>query len=111
MLAGADNFVEIEMWACDNFEWFRRYLNLENSIASHDTFGRLFGVIEAQAFASALCRWVSGTLPALAAQELAAIDGKTSRRPGKLDASRPRVSAFAAGAKLLPGQTAAAPTS
>lgn len=51
-------------------------------------------------------------VPALSAQEMVAIDGKTSRRSGKLDASAlHRVSAFAAGAKLVPGQTAAAATS
>ncbi len=44
------------MWACEKFEWFRRYLNQENGIASHDASGRLFGVIDAQAFTSALRR-------------------------------------------------------
>lgn len=43
-------------------------------------------------------------VPALSAQKMVAIDGKTSRRSGKLDASAlHRVSAFAAGAKLVPG--------
>lgn len=56
VLAGADNLVEIEMWAWEKFEWFRRYLNQENGIASHDACGRLFGVIEAHALTSALRR-------------------------------------------------------
>ena len=41
VLVGADTFVEIEAWAKDTLEWFRRHLTLENGIPSHDTFGRV----------------------------------------------------------------------
>jgi hypothetical protein len=44
VLAGADNFVEIEAWANEKLPWFRRYLKLEHGIPSHDTLGRLFGL-------------------------------------------------------------------
>lgn len=45
MLVGADTFVEIELWARERIDWLRGYLRLENGIPSHDTFGRLFGLI------------------------------------------------------------------
>jgi predicted transposase YbfD/YdcC len=107
VLAGADNFVEIEMWAQEKLAWFRQYLKLENGIASHDTFGRLFGLIDPQAFEAAFRRWVGSVLPAVDAPQVVAIDGKTSRRSGKVDASALHlVSAFAAGANLVLGQTA-----
>ena len=41
VLAGADDFVEIEEWAKEKFDWFRRYLRLEHGIPSHDTFERV----------------------------------------------------------------------
>lgn len=87
VLAGADTFVEIEAWANEKLEWFRRYLKLEHGIPSHDTFGRLFGLIDPTEFESAFQRWVRSVLPALGQQNVVAIDGKTSRRSGKIDAT------------------------
>lgn len=52
---------------------------------------------------------MSGLLPALDKDEVVAIDGKTSRRSGKIDGTPLHlVSAFAAGAGLVPGQRATA---
>jgi len=109
VLAGADTFVEIEGWANEKLAWFRRYLKLEHGIPSHDTFGRLFGLIDPSEFEAAFRRWVSSILPALGPDAVVAIDGKTSRRTGKVDATALHlVSAFAAGAGLVLGQTATA---
>lgn len=109
VLAGADTFVEIEAWANEKLAWFRRYLKLEHGIPSHDTFGRLFGLIRPEEFEAAFRRWVSSVLPALGPEAVVAIDGKTSRRSGKVDAKALHlVSAFAAGAGLVLAQTASA---
>ena len=108
VLVGADNFVEIELWAKERLDWLRQYLRLEHGIASHDTFGRLFGLMDANAFEAAFRRWVSSVLPALGG-ETVAIDGKTSRRTGGVDRTALHlVSAFAAGAGLVLGQRATA---
>jgi len=108
VLVGADNFVEIELWAKEKIDWLRKYLRLANGIPSHDTFGRLFGMIDAQEFEAAFRRWVSKILPALGA-EVVAVDGKTSRRSGGVEATALHlVSAFAAGAGLVLGQRATA---
>lgn len=74
-LVGADTFVEIELWAQEKLDWLRKYLRLEHGIPSHDTFGRLFGLIDPEQFEAAFRRWVSSILPALGA-EIVAIDGK-----------------------------------
>jgi len=109
VLVGADTFVEIELWANEKLDWLRRYLKLEHGIPSHDTFGRLFGVIDPDEFEAAFRRWVCGILPALGPDAVVAIDGKTSRRSGKVDATPLHlVSAFAAGAGLVLGQRATA---
>lgn len=109
VVAGADDFVEIEEWAKEKLDWFRQYLTLENGIPSHDTFGRVFAAIDAEEFAAAFRRWVSTLLPVLDKDEVVSLDGKTSRRSGKLNATPLHlVSAFAAGAGLVLGQRATA---
>lgn len=109
VLSGADTFVEIELWAKAKLEWLRRYLKLPNGIPSHDTFGRLFGLIDPEEFEKAFRRWVSSLLPTLGPGAVVAIDGKTSRRSGKVDSTPLHlVSAFAAGAGLVLGQKATA---
>jgi len=50
VLAGADDFVEIEEWAKEKDDWFWQYLRLEHGIPSYDTFGRVFAAIDAEAF-------------------------------------------------------------
>ena len=108
VLVGADTFVEIELWAREKLEWLRGYLRLTHGIPSHDTFGRMFGLIDAEQFEAAFRRWVSSLLPALGG-EIVAIDGKTSRRSGGVEATALHlVSAFAAGAGLILGQRATA---
>lgn len=108
VLVGADTFAEIELWAEEKLDWLRGYLQLAHGIPSHDTFGRIFGLIDPEQFESAFRRWVSSVVPALGA-EIVAIDGKTSRRSGGVDATALHlVSAFAAGAGLVLGQRATA---
>ena len=109
VLVGADTFVEIELWAKEKLDWLRGYLPLAAGIPSHDTFGRLFGLIDPEEFEAAFRRWVGAVLPTLGADAVVAIDGKTSRRTGKVGATPLHlVSAFAAGAGLILGQRATA---
>jgi predicted transposase YbfD/YdcC len=68
----------------------------------------MFGLIDPEQFEAAFRSWVKSILPALGA-EIVAIDGKTSRRSGGVDATALHlVSAFAAGAGLVLGQRATA---
>jgi predicted transposase YbfD/YdcC len=109
VLSGADTFVEIEAWGKEKLDWLRKYLRLEQGIPCHDTFGRVFAAIDADEFAAAFLRWVGQVVPALAKDEVVAIDGKTSRRSGKAGATPLHlVSAFAARAGLVLGQRATA---
>lgn len=109
VLVGADTFVEIELWANEKRDWLRQYLKLEGGIPSHDTFGRMFGLIDPEEFEAAFRRWAGAILPALDADRVVAIDGKTSRRSGKVGATPLHlVSAFAADAGLVLGQRATA---
>ena len=109
MLCGADNFVEIHAWAEARLDWLRRFMKLEHGIASHDTIGRVFGMLDARAVESSFRQWVSGLIPVLEPGTVVAVDGKTSRRSGS-EARRPLhlVSALAAGVGVVLGQEATA---
>lgn len=112
VLSGVDDLVDIELWGEAKIEWLRGFMKLENGIPSHDTIGRVFGMIAPEEFESAFRRWVGMIVPALAEDTVVAIDGKTSRRSGskaKAGASPLHlVSAFAAGMGVVLGQTATA---
>jgi hypothetical protein len=109
-LSGVDDFVDIELWAEAKLDWLRGFIALEHGILSHDTMGRVFGMIAPDEFESAFRRWVGMVVPALAEEMVVAIDGKTSRRTGsktKAEAAPLHlVSAFAAGMGVVLGQMA-----
>lgn len=112
VLSGVDDFVDIELWGQAKIEWLRGFMKLEHGIASHDTVGRVFGMIAPEEFEAAFRRWVGMVVPALAQDTVVAIDGKTSRRSGsKANAGGSplhMVSAFAADMGVVLGQTATA---
>ena len=112
VLSGIDDFVDIELWAEAKIEWLRGFMKLEHGIPSHDTIGRVFGLIAPDEFEAAFRRWVGMVVPALSQDTVVAIDGKSSRRTGSKGktASSPlhMVSAFAAGMGVVLGQTATA---
>ena len=76
VLCGADSWVDVAEWAEDNEAWLKRYLVLEHSTPSHDTFGRVFRLLEAQAFEACFREWIGGLAGAVAG--VVAIDGKTA---------------------------------
>ena len=109
MVCGVDDFVGIEAWGNERIDWLRRFLKLENGIPSHDTLGRLFGLLDRKAVEKSFRNWVTGMLPGLAKGSVVAIDGKASRR-SKMTGQQALhlVSAFATGARLVLGQEACA---
>lgn len=82
MVCGTDGFAEIELWARKRLDWLQRFMRLENGIASHDTFGRLFWLLDGKAVETSFRRWVASLIPSLNDGTVVAIDGKTSRRSG-----------------------------
>ena len=107
VVCGADNWVEIEEFGKAKRDWFAGFLKLPNGIPSHDTFGRVFGLLEPERFAECFTAWV-GQVSELAQGEVVAIDGKTLR--GCHDRAQGRaplhmVSAWASENHLVLGQT------
>ena len=79
MLCGAEGFVDFEDFGNARLEWFRTILDLPNKIPSHDTFRRVFGMLDPKQFAECFRNWTEGIRKAIA-KEIVAIDGKTLRR-------------------------------
>lgn len=78
-ICGADGWADVERFGKTKLAWFRRFLKLENGIASHDTFGRVFARLDTNEFLTCLQAWVQHFQSALREQGVA-IDGKTLRR-------------------------------
>lgn len=109
VLSGADTFVAVEVWGKEKLDWLRKYLELQSGPPCHDTFGRIFAAIDPDEFGAALLRWLGQVVPALTNGEVVAIDGRMSRRSGKMGATPLNlVSAFAGQAGLVLGQRATA---
>jgi predicted transposase YbfD/YdcC len=76
IMAGAQNFEEIEDFGCTHEAWLRRYLKLKNGIPSHDTINRVFQIINPQEFHTAFLEWLTRIKPMLP-ETVIPIDGKT----------------------------------
>jgi hypothetical protein len=50
VISGADSWVAIETYGYAKQEWLKRFLELSNGIPSHDTFARIFSLIDPQNF-------------------------------------------------------------
>jgi len=74
----ADDWVHVAEWGELKLDWLRRFLPFEGGIASHDTFSRLFAMLDAERFGACFVAWMSQLCPTLAGQSIA-IDGKSVR--------------------------------
>ena len=79
VVAGANTWTEIETFGRNKESWLKQFLALENGIPSHDTFGDVFRMIDAEAFQRSFMRWIEGVFRMTGGQVIA-IDGKTVRR-------------------------------
>lgn len=50
MIRSADSWVGVETFGKAKENWLCQYLELKNGILSHDSFGRLFAMLDADAF-------------------------------------------------------------
>jgi hypothetical protein len=77
-ICGAQNWVEIEQWGQAQQAWLSKFLALPHGIPSHDTFGRVFALLDPESLHQAFVAWMS----ALVARcpEIIALDGKAMRR-------------------------------
>ena len=104
VISGAESWTSVVEWSEMKLEWLRQHLPFANGIASHDTFGRVFSLLDAQHFEACFIRWVGTLCPSLDGQHIA-IDGKCVR--GSHDGKRSAihlVSAWSSASGLTLGQ-------
>jgi len=108
ILGGADSWVAVEVFGNAKLPWFKRFLVLRHGVPSHDTFGRVFRLLDPEQFRRCFLSWIEA-LTSLPDLEHVAIDGKTLR--GSFDrhagqAALHLVSAWANELRLTLGQVA-----
>lgn len=106
-IAGADSWTEIADFGLAKEDWLRTFLKLSNGIPSHDTFGRVFSLLDPDQFEEAFREWVKAIQGRV--KGLVAIDGKTARRShdqGRGKKAIHVVSAWARESSLALGQVA-----
>jgi predicted transposase YbfD/YdcC len=105
-ICGADNWEEIAEFGESKREWFATFLELENGIPSHDTFRRVFILLDNIELKSLFVEWISSAI-SLSKGTLVNIDGKNlcgSKEPLKGKKALNVVSAWASEAAVVLGQ-------
>jgi len=109
-LGGCEGWVDVEMFGISKREWFEKFLELPNGIPSHDTFGRVFALLDPQQLTGVLREFVQAVTGPLQG-EVVAIDGKTLVRSGESTTGKEPlhlVSAWATERGVVLGQVATA---
>ena len=106
-IAGADSWADIERFGNLRLPWLRTFLRLESGVPSHDTFGRVFALLDPAELVNCVAQWLEDIGREIG--QHIAIDGKTLR--GSFDTAAGRhplhlVSAWATEARLTLGQIA-----
>jgi predicted transposase YbfD/YdcC len=103
VMCGADTWVDVAEWGEDNKAWLKKYLKLEHGVASHDTYSRVFRVLDAQVFEQCFRTWIAGLAGVV--EGVVALDGKTlcGSKDGHNTALH-MVSAYATASGLCLGQ-------
>lgn len=73
LLSGANNWVEISQYCKERKRWLKKYLNISCPIPSHDTFNRVFRIINPKEFNFWILKWLCGLI---SESEIINIDGK-----------------------------------
>ena len=72
---GADDWTDLETFGKLRYEWLKTFLKLPKGIPSHDTFRRVFGLLDRKQFAACLFQWTQA-IHAAVGGKLIAIDGR-----------------------------------
>ena len=107
VVCGADDWVEVELFGQSKQQWLGQFLELPHGIPSHDTFGRVFRLLDPEQFERGFRSWIEAVQWETEGQ-VVAVDGKRLRRShdrllGKVAIEM--VNAWATANRLVLGQT------
>ena len=118
VLCGADNWVQIADYTHSKLDWLRTILTLPGGVPSHDTFRRVFCLLDPLAFQKCFSSWMASLMARNGLTPLVteppelrpiAIDGKAQRGSARRTVGRSAlhvVSAWAVENRLTLGQVA-----
>jgi predicted transposase YbfD/YdcC len=110
VICSAETWEDVETFGRAKHDWFKRSLKLPNGIPSHDTFNRVFALLDPLAFQECFLGWMRAVSEEVGIEQIA-IDGKTLRhsfdRAGAKNALH-LVSAWATANHVTLGQVAVA---
>jgi predicted transposase YbfD/YdcC len=117
VICGADDWVAVATFGETKASWLRTFLALPNGIPSHDTFGRVFRLLDPDELRRCFLEWVRAVVeepdaaaaPGALSQHVVAVDGKTLRRSHDRRSGKEAlhlVSAWATESGLVVGQVA-----
>jgi predicted transposase YbfD/YdcC len=81
VIAGANNWQQVELFGRHRQGWLRKFLALPNGIPSHDAFERVFARLSPVAFQRCFLSWLRALHAGLGGEHFA-LDGKALRRSG-----------------------------
>ena len=105
-ICGANSWEDVELFGNAKYDWFKEFLELPHGIPSHDTFGRVFAVLDAEQFQACFVEWVQA-VDKLILGQIVALDGKTLRRSHDKDTGKEALhmlSAWASENRVVLGQ-------
>jgi predicted transposase YbfD/YdcC len=108
VICGADGWLDIAAYGASKHAWLKTFLELPNGIPSHDTFRRVFCLLNPAAFQECFQRWIDALSEGLGIKRIA-IDGKVMRRSFDRASGKTAlhmVSAWATEQHLVLGQVA-----
>jgi len=79
IICGADGWVAVEAYGVAKLAWLKTFLELPHGIPTHDTFGRVFALLDPDAYESRFRAWMAAMVE-LSGGKLVALDGKSLRR-------------------------------
>lgn len=79
IVAGAEGWTDVENFGRQKQAWLSQFLDLQNGIPAHDTFGRVFARLDPESFRQSFLSWVQAVFEVTAGQVIA-VDGKKLRR-------------------------------
>ncbi|RMH15866.1 MAG: ISAs1 family transposase [Gammaproteobacteria bacterium] len=77
-VCGAQNWVDVQLWGEAKQDWLSEFLDLTHGIPSHDTFSRVFRLLDPNSLNQAFVSWMSAL--AELHGDIVSLDGKTIRR-------------------------------
>lgn len=95
IICGAEHWTEVASFGRCKKNWFSSFLSLPNGIPSHDTFARVFAILDSKRLQAAYAQWVQGFMRDVDVTHCC-VDGKTVRGSGHMPSGKKAIHVLSA---------------